>query len=370
MHYDEGRLMAYIDGEGSPEERASIDEHLAECAECATALSRLESESAFAAKLLSGLEPRAGVVPMPISAHRPARHFRWGAVAAAAVLIVFASMAFAPVRGVAEGLLKVFRVQNVQTIDLTQADIQSITTALKSGQGHIDLKSMGEVWIEGAGSEPKPVTLAEAKAAVDFPVKLPAGMSADPTITLQQAQTYRFKLHVDAINSALKYYGSDVTLPQSVDGKVFSVVVPPIVLAQYSDPSLQGVNPDIPAEISVGQARSPELSVPDGVDPNALRSVLLSLPFIPQSVRDQLASMSDWQSTLVIPNVAGTARDITVAGIPAVVMSPKGPFVQGRNRGDLPVTSAVIWNDSGVVRGVGGPINEETAIRLANSTMQ
>ena len=41
-----------------------------------------------------------------------------------------------------------------------------------------------------------------------------------------------------------------------------------------------------PDGIYVGQAHSPELVVPDGVDAASLRDVLLNLPFLPQSVRD------------------------------------------------------------------------------------
>ncbi len=375
MHYDDGQLIAYSDAEVSTEERAAIEAHLAQCADCSARLARADSDRDFAAVALRQLEPLGDVVALPTrTAHpgsRPARHVRWGAiVAAAAAVLLVVSMAFTPIRGVAADLLKVFRVQNVQTIDLTQADMQNITTALERGEGHIDLKSMGEVWIDGAGGEPKPVTLAEAKAAVDFPIKLPSAIAADQKLTLRKAQTYRFKLNVDAINQALAYYGSERTLPESVDGKVFSVQVPAILLAEYSDSSLVSPNPDIPQQISVGQARSPQLVVPDGVDAAELRSVLLSLPFVPQTVRDQLAAMTDWESTLVIPNVGGTSRSIDLDGVDAVVVSPKGAFAQGRNGGELAITSTVIWNDNGVVRAVGGPINEETAIKLAKSTMR
>jgi hypothetical protein len=375
MHYDEGRLLAYADGEASPEERDEIAAHVQECGDCAATLARVESDREFATQALRRLEPAAEVIPLPVQVEtaprEPVRRFRWSAVAAAAaIVLVLSAMAFTPVRSMAAGLLKVFRVQNVQTIDLSQADMQNISAALKSGEGHIDLKSMGEVWIDGAGSQPKQVTLGEAQAAVDFPVKLPSGMPAEPKISLQQAQTYRFKLNVAAINKALKYYGSDQTLPSSIDGKVFSVEVPAIVLAEYTDPTLTSSNPDIPQQIAVGQARSPELVVPDGVNAAELRSVLLSLPFIPQSVRDQLAAMTDWESTLVIPNVGGSSRSISLDGVRAVVVRPEGPFVEGRNGGELPATTTVIWNDNGVVRGVGGPINEETAINLAKSTMK
>jgi hypothetical protein len=111
--------------------------------------------------------------------------------------------------------------------------------------------------------------------------------------------------------------------------------------------------------------------VPDGVDASALRDVLLNLPFIPQTVRDRLASVNDWQSTLIIPNVDGAAHDVNVNGVNAVVISPKSAVRDARAKvSPLHDNTTVIWNDNGVVRAVGGPIDEGTALSLAKSTMR
>jgi hypothetical protein len=258
-------------------------------------------------------------------------------------------------------------------VSISQTDLQATAAALKKG-GHVDLKSFGEAWIDGASSKPATVTLAAAQAGVDFPVRLPANVSGQPIMSLQKAQTYRFKLNVAAINEALKSYGSDRTLPAAVDGKVFEVRIPAIVLAKYPAPG----GAQVPgwegrtSGIYVGQARSPEVVVPDGVDAASLRTVLLNLPFIPQAVRDQIAAVSDWQSTLIIPNVDGTAHDVTINGTNAVVITPKSAARDARVKlgGPLPNSTTVIWNDNGVVRAVGGPVDEGTAIALAKSAMR
>ena len=376
MCYEEDRLLAYLDGETTAEERDLIAAHLGSCPECTACTARLEADRTVASDALRLLQPTGDVVAMP-APRRTSRlaAFGWGKVAAvAAAVLLLGSFAFAPVRSGAAGLLQIFRVQDVQTVSLTQADLQSITDALQSGSGHIDLKSMGEVWIDGTEAKPKTVTLAEAKAAVDFPIKLPKDATGQPTITLQAAQTYRFKLNVAAINAALKSYGSDRTLPAGLDGKVFSVEIPAVVLAAYGDTRPVDSSAGVSAGSStlfVGQARSPELVVPEDVDAAALRDVLLNLPFLPESVRSQLASISDWQSTLIVPNVDGTAHDVTIDGVHAVVITPKSPARDARRKlGPLPPdNAAVIWNQDGIVRGIGGTINEETAISLAKSTM-
>lgn len=381
MCYEDGRLAAYLDGELGPEERAETAAHVSACEECSASVERLQADRAFAAETLGKLQPSAEIVPLePRRAARrstaPPHRWRWAHITAAAVaVLVVASFGFGPVRNAAANLLQVFRVQKVQTVTISQADLRSIATALKKG-GHVDLKAFGEAWIDGAASKPATVTPAGAQAAVDFPVKLPTNVHGEPVLLLQKAQTYRFKLNVAAINEALKSYGTDRTLPDAVDGKVFEVKVPTILLAKYPAPG----GAQVPGwqsranGIYVGQAHSPELVVPDGVDAASLRDVLLNLPFIPQSVRDQLAAVSDWQSTLIIPNVDGAAHDVTIDGINAVVITPQSAARDARKKiavaPPLVDTTTVIWNDNGVVRAVGGPIDEGTAIGLAKSTMK
>lgn len=382
MCYDEGQLMAYVDGEASPSERERIAAHVSACEECAAAVSRLEADRAASASALESLEPAATVVSLPAAASAsrrsvpPRRRIGWGQIAAAAaVVLVVGSLAFGPVRKAAADLLQVFRVQKVQTITISGADMQSMTTALKKG-GHVDLQSFGEAWIDGASSKPATVTLAQAQAAVDFPVKLPGNQPAEPTLYLQKGRTYRFKLNAANINAALQSYGTTTLLPDSLNGKEFEVDIPTVVLAKYpaADGARSNAWPDAQNGVYVGMAHSPQLVVPQGVDAAQLRQVLLDLPFLPDSVRTQLAAVNDWQSTLVIPNVDGTAKNTTIDGVAAVVISPKSAAREVRKSvtGAPPLvdTTTIVWQDNGVVRAVGGPIDEGTAIALAKSTMR
>jgi hypothetical protein len=377
MCFDEGKLLAYLDDELTAEERTAIEEHLATCERCAASVRGLNADRAFAERTLERLQPSAEVVELPPLV-RPAPAFAWGRIAAAAAaVLVLGSFAFAPVRTAAADLLRVFRVQKVQTISLSQDDLQQIGKTLQTGSGHIDLKSLGDAWVEGGPRDTKQVSLAEAQSAVDFPVKLPTGLG-EPQLQLQPGQTVRFKLHVDAVNEALRYYGSDRTLPSSVDGKVFEVQVPPILTARYGDAvGKRTVGPEkghaFADGVFVGQARSPQLTVPDGVDAAQLREVLLNLPFIPQNVRDQLAAVDDWQSTLLVPNVGGSAQDVTIDGIPAVVMSPDGAIRSARAKVGTPLpenVTTVIWNQDGVIRAIAGSIDETRATALARTCMK
>lgn len=379
MCCDEGTLRAFLDGELPAEEHARIAEHVRGCAACARTLEALEADAAVAADALGCLQPPGEVVTL--AASRPESglltRMGWGRIAAAAAaVLLLGSFAFAPVRGAAAGLLRVFRVQKVQTVSISQQDLAQLSTLMEGGKGgHIDLKSYGELTVDESKTKGGQVTLAQAQAGVDFPVVVPRGLDGTPTFTLQPGETIKFKLKVAAINETLKYYGSDRTFPSSVDGKVFIVKIPTIVTASWSVAGAQKAPSGAPTEgdaIFLGQARSPELVVPDGVDPAQLRDVLLNLPFLPDGVRTQLAAIDDWQHTLIIPDVGGTARDISLDGVPAVVMSPEGAARDARKKigGALPAVSTVIWNRDGVVRALGGALDEEKAISLAKSTMR
>lgn len=379
MCCDEGKLQAYLDGELPADERAVVAAHLGECATCSRGIERLKADATVASDALERLQPPAEVVPLT-APERPREsliaRIGWGRAAAAAIaVLILGSFAFAPVRSVAAGLLQVFRVQKVQTVTISQQDLEQLSSVMEGGAGgHVDLKSYGEVWVEESKASTGEVTLAQAQAAVDFPVVLPTGLDGTPKITVQSGETIKFKLKVDAINETLKYYGSDRTFPASVDGKVFTVKIPPIVTATWpvaGAPAPSGG--ESPGDtIFLGQARSPELIVPDGVDAAQLRDVLLNLPFLPEGVRSQLASIDDWQHTLIIPDVGGTARDISLDGVPAVAMSPEGAARTARKKigGPLPELATVIWNQDGVVRALGGAINEEKAISLAKTTLR
>lgn len=408
MCYDDGHLMAYLDGETDPDTASAIGTHLVECPTCASRLERLASDSAFTAEKLAALEPVAEVIPMPesgvpasatagvsagagVTAGAGAGELagareRWGGredakpsrtarrrrfsrmqiVAAAAAALLLGSFALAPVRIAVASMLQVFRVQQVQSMKLSGEDLGRIEEAFRGG-GHVSLKKYGDMWVEGDSMESTEVALPQAQAAVNFPVKIVPSESGTPTLTLSGRSVYRFKLHVSEINEVLKQYGADTLMPESADGKVFSVEVPPILMAQYPSPEGAAANTAHKTDgLSIGQARSPQLVVPDGVDPIRLRQVLIDLPLLPQEVRAQIADVKEWQSTLLVPNMGGEARDVTIDRVPAVVMhekidDPHAPFAQN---------TTVIWSDNGVFRAINGPIDEKTAIEFAKSMMR
>lgn len=98
QHPEEGTLHAYIDGELSPAESATLELHVGECARCAAALAEARGYAAAASRVITALDaaPSAATVGTPVvrAASAPARRaarpqiFRLPYARAAALLLV------------------------------------------------------------------------------------------------------------------------------------------------------------------------------------------------------------------------------------------------------------------------------------------
>jgi hypothetical protein len=281
----------------------------------------------------------------------------------------------------------VFRVQKVQTISVTQADLEQIGSVLEQGDGTVSLESLGDVTVTGGSTEPSETTMAKAQAAVDFPLQTPSAVDGTPTVVLQNPVNVKFKLHVDKVNALLESYGATKTFSKSVDGKEFEIRIPATVAFSYPDtatPGVEanGVDPDDPeaggamnspdpyASLVMVQSRGPQLIVPEGVNPLELRDVLLGLPFLPENIRKQLASVQDWQNTLLIPSIEGSTKEVTVNGMQGVIIGvPKDATDSTETVNSLPedMPVGVMWNDNGVTRVIGGMGGAERLMKLAES---
>jgi hypothetical protein len=319
----------------------------------------------------------------------PRRGLRIAIVAAAVIGALAVSLAFAPVRTFAGQVLSIFRVQKIATVSITADDIEKIGKSLENGDAHISLQELGDVWVDGkpgfGSTEPTLTTLSAAQAAVDFPIKVPTGVEGTQSVLLQPGATIKFKLNIDKVNELLRYYGAEKLFSKSLDGKEFAIKVPPTVYLTYGPDKLgfaQSGNVEMMSEEAnaslepdpnsqdafIVQTRGPELVVPNGVNPLEIRDVLINLPFLPQSMRSQLAGVSDWQSTLLIPNIAGSTREITVNGNPGVVITePRDPDMSDAEAADAGMTgAAVMWHQDGVLRAVGSKSSAES-LKIAES---
>jgi hypothetical protein len=248
------------------------------------------------------------------------------------VVLVVASLvallSYAPARTAAAGFLTVFRAERVQVVALGPDDIKAFEQALKQA-GVVDLKSFGKVEVS-----PKPETRiiqpGEAQALAGFTVRLPAKPPAGyelKQVSLSNAVNTTITPDVQNLNSILAALGTNMALPAQLAGKQFVVKSPAILSASYADAT---------GRLNIVQAPSPELIVPEGVDVEALRKVLLSIPALPAQLKQQL-SMRDWQRTVLVPGINGSTQEVSVNG-------STGAFITSRDSDQ----NVLLWQQNGI----------------------
>jgi hypothetical protein len=277
--------------------------------------------------------------------------YRVAATAAVLVLALAFSFSFGTVRTAASELLTIFRVEKLQTISITPEDMASIEKAMREGTGMVDIENLGKFEFTGEQKREK-TTLEVAQGAVDFRLNLPAGLPGGynaPEILLDSGGTINFTLNTVNVNQFLQSFGSEKLLPDELNGKTFTVVMPPQVTAAYNCAGN--------SEVVIGQCRSPEL-LASGSDVMAIRDSLLALPFLPDDLRSQLASINDWQHTLIVPNIEGSSQEVSVAG-------SQGVFISSPDSAETGDVSCLIWQKDDVVSTVSGSLTLEQAMDIA-----
>jgi anti-sigma factor RsiW len=380
MCYNTGSLQAHLDGEIKGNEKSGMEEHLRTCKSCREQLELLRENQVFASGMLAGYMSSLGQKEVDTGAawnrfkgeytlrQEAKKHsgnkkkgvltmlsrYRVAATAAVLVLALAFSFSFGVVRTAASELLTIFRVEKVQTVSITPEDMAIIEKAMYEGTGAVDVDNFGKFEFNG-NQETEKATMDEAKGAVDFPVKLPAGITgySGPEIYLNAGGTMTLTLDTVNINKMIQSFGSDKLLPDDLNGKTFTVNLPAQVTAKY-----KGLDNNM---IIVGQSRSPELIAP-GSDVLVIRDALLALPFLPNNLRSQLASIDDWQHTIIVPNVDGSSQEVKVNGAEGVFISQP----EGSETDDI---SCLIWQKDGVVYAVSGRLTMEQALDTA-STMR
>lgn len=368
MCYSEGFIQAYLDGELDRERQQEMACHLEQCAECKHKLEILQSNGAFVSEKLEVIlagspEQRNHDKTSLITKSKPDEEkikkgrvkifmSRYNKVitAAALVIVLLTTFSFADVRSAASEFLTIFRVEKVQTISINSSDLKQLETAIRNGAGNVTVDNFGIVTVNGK-QETVPVTMAEAQNSVDFEIKLPQPEGYnEPELHKVTGNSMYFTLDVHNINNLLQNLGGTQLLPENLNGKTFSLHIPTAIVAKYNSGK---------DTIMVAQARSPELKVPSGTNVLAIRDALLGIPMLPDSIRNQLLAVTDWQHTVLIPNVDGTSREVTVNGT-------RGVFIDNSGKANENTLKSLIWQQNNVVYLISGDIQDlDSALAIA-----
>lgn len=287
---------------------------------------------------------------------------RWIAIGVAAVLLIGA-LSIDPVRSLAADVLQVFRVKQAKVVRFDPAEIQQLADALKASGQKIDLDSFGRFekgsLNDSALVDAGTVTISGTRIAIPEVI---GDYRRDGAVQLSQGQRLSVTPKVEGINSFLAGLGSTTPLPDSLNGRTFTLEMPGVVSATFTVPGTDD-------RLSLRRSLSPSLTVPAGVDVEQVRSALLSIPVLPDGMRSTLAGIDISGGTMLIPDFGlashgGSVKDVSVNGAAGVLLTlleqdaaAGGAALAGRN--------LLIWAHDGIWNCLGGDFTLAQGLTLA-----
>lgn len=367
-----GILQAYIDGELDIDLRKEVETHISECESCKDVYNRMksvddlvfdkmscyreyfESNSALEFKPFKKVKTpttesvsdhgyKTGIVNL-------IQKYRKAISAACAMVILTTCLTVQPVRAFISDALNMFRVENVKGISFTLDDIYKIRESFTKQQGKIDLDKLGS--IEKKGFETLAISVDEAKRISDFAILLPEGFQKESAyIKNVQPGQLIFTLNVKEFNNVMKSFGAKNLLPESIDGKSFTINFFGHMFINYNVKEKQ---------YHLLQMKSPEILVPAEVDEDKLYHCLVNMPILPENVRKQLKSIKDWKNTAFIPVVDSKVEEVGINGA-------KGFVTEAGSDGNNGISSSVVWYNEGVIYSIGSNTSKDDIVEFARS---
>jgi anti-sigma factor RsiW len=382
MRIDEGKLRAYLDQALPPEELEKVKQHLAHSPQAQAMLARLSEERTEFAPHLEALAPspedgsaapqalrrlRANITGQANSTKTTAmeerirtmfdrsfiKRYRPVIVTVAVLAVIGVAFSFAPVRALAGDLLKIFRVQNVEVVEVDTEHIR----ALENDPRFQGLIEQFEPQIEViADSQPQAVdSLAEADELVSFSAvqitALPANRKEPNNVTVLKQKTVEVSLDKELLEAIFEAAEIEVSLPDSL-GNTPIVVTQPDAIAQtwmIGEATLDFI-----------QMTTPQIEYPDDVDLNELGVAGLQLLGMSQEEAVALAETIDWANTLILPipkDAKMTVSEISVSGA-------KGFLFTSEYEEDA---AAVMWQKDGMSYFINGDYPAEQIVEMAES---
>ena len=390
MHLTDGELRAYQDHELSGPVRERVKDHLAGCVRCREQAEMLRLRSIQVDRRLTAIAPLPSQAPRPLGAARArlearisekentsmlnkifSRPYRKAWAAAGVVALLALALAFPPVQAIANSFLGLFRVQQVNFVQVNPGNLPD---QLGSSSQFESLMSK-DVHFEKSGETMQVANAGEATSLANFKVRLPAGMEAAPSLKVQPSSKATLTVDMQQVRAVLDEIGrSDIQLPDGLDGATVSVEIPTGVIAQYGqcrfDPQAArqaGQDPDNPKPLRLPncttfmQMPSPSISAPPGLDIAKIGEAYLEVMGMTKEQAASFAQNVDWTTTLVvpIPRYSAEYQDVTVDGVTGTLIEHT---TEGVARDYL-----LLWVKDGIIYALTGPGDGSSAVQIAGS---
>jgi hypothetical protein len=387
MHIDDGKIRTYLDMEFGPGQRRRIQAHLDSCARCqvrAEALrlqsDRVEQQIASLGDLPSATRLSPSAARQRLEARRslpdkepqsmfkklPSRLPRLGWAILAVIFLLAVSLAFSPVRAIANSFLGLFRVQQFTVV---QVDTQRLVDQF-GDEAQLESFLTQNVKVEEPGLPYAVASAAEASAIANQPVRLPAADQENLSLQIQPGGAASYTVDLAVLRALLVTIGrDDIQLPDSLQGAEISLQAPDSVIAQWGEcPDLQSMpaetlDPDAgdkvpyPKCTTLIQMPSPTVTAPPGLDLQQLGAAYLQFLGMNPQEAEHFARSIDWASTFVIPLPSGEAtyRDIPVDGVTGIMIQHSSHQYM------------LVWIKDGIIYALSGTGDGSVAAKLANT---
>jgi hypothetical protein len=252
-------------------------------------------------------------------------------IAAAAVIPVAVLISVPGVRASVAQFVSLFRVINVvgvpvdsSHIDRLKAEDLQIGTLIGE---HVQV-------LQDPGAPVNVASLADAAAAAGMTLATPQWLPDDTRIietAVMGERVMRVTADSQRLQQVMDALGiNDLTVPAGLDGQVVNVRVPPIVMIRYEHQNNR--------RSRLFQARTPQLTLPNSIDVQALGEIGLRILGLPPAEAKQFSQAIDWHTTLVVPVPpnATSFQQVDIGGHPGVL-------IQHQPRNQSP-TSTIVWS--------------------------
>lgn len=260
----------------------------------------------------------------------------------------------------AQQFLSIFRIQQFQSVQVTKQDVSQLhDTAIPT------LNDLGTVSYQPNSFKVQhKLTQAQAAQLVNFslqlPRTLPQGIMNQPAFSVVGAGHGIFTFDAKKAHNYLsKHNYSNVQVPANLDGATYDLTSSAGLVITYDGANGEG------KQLVIAQIPSPIVSATGKATLEDLRHFLLSLPSLPPEIVTQLTQINLSNGTVPIFVPPGfKSQPVSVHGAKGLLLSVSSSNEQKK----LPIGSAILWQDDGVVCVVGGAIsNEDGLLETANS---
>jgi hypothetical protein len=278
---------------------------------------------------------------------------RRAVLAAAAVAVVALLISVPGVRASVAQFISLFRVVHFVPVAVDSSRLDRLKAE------HLEIGALIGEHVEVVQDPGPPLnvaSLADAEAAAGMTLALPQWLPVNTQVletTVVGERVVRVTASSGRLQQVMDALGiNDLTVPPGLDGHIVNVRVPPVAMIRYEHGKRRS---------RLFQARTPQLTLPDSIDIQALGEIGLRILGLAPAEAKQFAHAIDWHTTLIVPvppNASGF-RQVNIGG-------HLGVIVEHQPRDQSP-TQTIIWSTADRVFALVSIQGTQDALQMADS---